>query len=51
MLSTMLRKLINAKSYSQAEITKRVNTFYAVAQITEEEYLELMDLIAQKYAA
>lgn len=49
MLSSILRKLINSKSYSKAEIVKRVNTFYAVAQLNEEEYLELMGLIETAY--
>lgn len=49
MLANMLRKIIIGKSYSKSEIIKRVNTFFAVDQLTEEEYLELMALIEEKY--
>lgn len=45
----MLRKVINTKTYSEADIIKRVNTFYAFAQINEDEYVELMGLIEEKY--
>lgn len=47
----MCERFINAKIYSQAVITQRVNTFYMVGQLTDEQYTELMALIEEKYEA
>ncbi len=45
----MCVRFINAKHYTEAVITRRVNTFYAVGQLTDDQYIELMDLINEKY--
>ncbi|WP_020189723.1 hypothetical protein [Kurthia sp. Dielmo] len=50
MLYTMLKKIVNAKTYNQAEITKRVNTFFAVGQLEDAEYRELIAQIETVYA-
>lgn len=50
MLIAMLKKLINAKTYSKVEMEKRVNTFFAFDQIDEASYTELMNLISNVYA-
>ena len=49
MLTSMLKKLINAKTYNRTDIEKRLNTFFAFGQINEEEYGILMELVEQKY--
>lgn len=43
------RKFILAKTYSKADITKRVNTFYMFNQLTQNEYEELIQLIETTY--
>lgn len=43
------KKMINAKVYSKEIVTTRVNVVFAVNQITENEYLELINLIEEKY--
>lgn len=45
----LCKKFINAKTMSEADITKRVNTFYMFSQLSQEEYEELMELIEVKY--
>lgn len=46
----LAKKIILAKTYSKADITKRVNTFYMFDQLTQGEYEELMILIETVYA-
>lgn len=43
------RKFILAKTYNEADITKRVNTFYMFDQLTQGKYEELMGLIDTTY--
>lgn len=45
------RKIIKSpiKIYSKAEVTKRVNVVYAVGQLSDEEYTELIQLIETVY--
>lgn len=43
------KKFINAKALPQAEITKRVDTFYMFGRIEQSEYEELMELIKTVY--
>lgn len=50
MLYNMLKKIVNAKTYNKFEITKRVNTFFAVGQLEEAEYTELIAQIETVYA-
>ena len=45
----MCVRFINAKTYSKAVITKRVNTFYMVGQLSDDQYTELIALIEDKY--
>jgi hypothetical protein len=47
----MCERFINAKIYSKAVITQRVNTFYMVGQLTDDQYTELISLIEGKYVA
>lgn len=42
-------KMINAKVYSKDAVTTRVNTVFAVGQLTQDEYAELIQLIEEKY--
>lgn len=44
------KKMILAKVYTKEEVTKRVNTVFAVGQLTSEEYAELMNLIEETYS-
>lgn len=43
------KKFIIAKTYTKADITKRVNTFYVFDQLNQEDYEELMNLIEGTY--
>lgn len=45
----LAKKFVNAKTYSKEDITKRVNMFYMFAQLSSEEYEELMTLIDENY--
>lgn len=45
----LARKFVVAKTYSKADIEKRVNTFYMFAQLTQAEYEDLIQLINQMY--
>ncbi len=44
------KKMILAKAYSKEVITTRINTVFAVGQITPDEYTELVSLIDITYA-
>lgn len=43
------QKMILTKTYTKGIITARVNVVFAVNQISEEEYTELINLINEKY--
>lgn len=43
------KKMILAKVYTKEVVTTRVNTVYAVGQLSDEEYTELINLIAETY--
>lgn len=43
------RKMILAKVYTKEVVTTRVNVVYAVGQLNDEEYTELIQLIEAKY--
>jgi len=43
------KKMINAKVYSKDAVSTRVNTVFAVGQLTPDEYSELIQLIEEKY--
>lgn len=43
------RKMINAKVYTKEVATLRVNTVFAVGQLSPEEYTELIELIEIRY--
>lgn len=43
------KKIIMAKVYSKEEVTKRVNVVYAVGQLSDDEYTELIHLIETVY--
>ncbi len=47
----MCKRFINSKTYSKEVITRRVNTFYMVGQLTDDQYTELIALIEEKYVA
>lgn len=42
--------MINGKVYSKEAVSTRVNTVFAVGQLSPEEYTELMALIEEKYS-
>lgn len=44
------RKMINAKVYTKEVATLRINTVFAVGQLTPEEYTELIEFIELKYS-
>lgn len=44
------KKMINAKVYTKTEVTKRVNVVFAVGQLNESEYTELINLIDEVYS-
>jgi hypothetical protein len=44
------RKMIREKVYNKTEITKRVNAVFAVGQLNETEYTELINLIDEVYS-
>ncbi|WP_432355332.1 hypothetical protein [Sporosarcina sp. A2] len=43
------RKMIGAKIYAKDVATLRVNTVFAVGQLSPDEYTELIELIDVKY--
>ena len=43
------KKMIEAKVYTEAVVTARVNAVYAVGQIDDTEYTTLIQLIATVY--
>lgn len=43
------KKMILAKVYSKEVVTIRVNTVYAVGQLNDDEYTQLIGLIEETY--
>lgn len=43
------KKMILAKVYTKEVVTTRVNVVYAVGQLNDEEYTELINLIEERY--
>ena len=43
----ILKRAIEKLMYSKEKLQQTLNVYYLVVQITEEEYLELVDLLAQ----
>lgn len=43
------KKMINGKVYSKDAVTTRVNTVFAVGQLNDSEYTDLIQLIGEKY--
>lgn len=42
---TLLKPLINKGKKTKAQLTKMANVYFAAGQLTEEEYMEVMELI------
>ena len=49
MLFKVLKNLINNKYYTREDIQDRIDVFMAYNRITEEQYMELMNLIDEVY--
>ena len=49
MLFKVLQNLIKNKRYSKEDIQDRIDVFMAYNRITEEQYMELMNLIDEVY--
>ena len=47
-LYKILKRAIEKQMYSKEKLQQMLNIYYLVGQITEEEYLELVDLLAQE---
>ena len=43
------RKMILAKVYTKEVVTMRINTVFAVGQLTPDDYTELINLIEDTY--
>lgn len=51
MIYDLLKKLIENKYYEEKEeITRKLDVFYAMSKITEEQFSELTLLVESKYA-
>lgn len=49
-MANAMKLLINKKFYKTAEdAQKKIDIFFAVGRISEDEYMELSSLIAEKY--
>ena len=44
----ILKRAIEKQMYSKEKLQRMLNVYYLVGQITEEEYLELIGLLAQE---
>ena len=44
----ILKKAIEKQMYSKEKLQQMLNIYYLVGQITEEEYVELVGLLAQE---
>ena len=45
MIYTLLKRMITTGNYEKEDMQNKLNIFYLVNQITEEQYLELTELI------
>ena len=45
MIYTLLKRMITTGNYEKEDMQNKLNIFYAVNQITDEQYLELTGLI------
>ena len=43
----ILKRAIEKQTYSKEKLQQMLNVYYLVGQLTEEEYLELVDLLTQ----
>ena len=43
----ILKRAIEKQMYSKEKLQQMLNVYYLVGQLTEEEYLELVDLLVQ----
>ena len=50
MIYTLLKRMIVTGNYQKDDMQNKLNVFFAVNQITEEQYLELTELINSKQA-
>ena len=44
----ILKRAIEKQMYSKEKLQRMLNVYYVVGQITEEEYFELVGLLAQE---
>lgn len=44
----LLKRMISTGNYQKEDMQNKLNVFYAVNQITEEQYLELLNMVAPK---
>lgn len=44
----LLKRMITTGNYNKEDMENKLNVFFAVNQITQEQYLELLGLIAPK---
>ena len=50
MIYTLLKRMIVTGNYEKDDMQNKLNVFFAVNQITQEQYLELTNLINSKEA-
>ena len=50
MIYPLLKRMIVTGNYQKDDMQNKLNVFFAVNQITEEQYLELTELINSKQA-
>ena len=50
MIYTLLKRMIVTGNYQKDDMQNKLNVFFAVNQITQEQYLELTELINSKSA-
>ena len=43
----ILKRAIEKQTYSKEKLQQMLNVYFSVGQLTEEEYLELVELLAQ----
>ena len=44
----ILKRAIEKQTYSKEKLQQMLNVYYLVGQLAEEEYLELVELLAQQ---
>ena len=49
MIYALLKRMITTGNYEKDDMQNKLNIFFAVNRITEEQYLELTELINSKY--